>query len=237
MNTLQLVWKLLRRADSWVARITLRLPKRLAGLELRDDLNLLAAVTRRIWVYSMLALSVSFVLYMAYWLLFTGPRTKLSDPSLQVTMPTVVGSPTPRAIVDLWVGHEWLGSNEARELRTKENVVNLAFLDDGSAKYSKKYSLVFTGDIPWEKAGKPYGVGELSVTITAVSLTAHGQQYILNVWQPFVFSENPTEVYVVDTAGQMWRAPLANLTLVSLAQVVGSLPAPIAPNPNLSFTY
>lgn len=237
MNTLRMIWKLLRRVDDRIARMTLRLPKRLQGLELRDDLELTLAIARRIYVYGVLALSVGFVLYVAYWLFFTGPRTRLSDPVLQTAIPTAIGSPTPRVIVDLWSGHEWLSAADARNLRGQENVINLAFLEDGSAKYSASYSVVYSGEAPWEKAGKPIGVSELSVEVTSVTLTANGQQYTLNVWQPFVLSQNPTQVFVVDATGQLWRAPLAALTLQPLAEVVESLPTMIAPNQNLSFTY
>lgn len=237
MSTLRMFWELLRRTDDRIARVTLRLPKRLQGLELRDDLTLAVAITRRIYVYGVLALSAFLVVYVAYWLLFSGPRTRLSDPALQTEIPTAIASPTPRVIIDPWSGHEWFSADEARNLRTQENVINLAYLEDGSAKYSAGFSVVFTGETPWENAGKPFGVSELSVEVTSVALTAHGQQYTLNVWQPFVLSENSQEIYVVDATGQLWRAPLADLSLVPLDQVIGDLPAPIAPNPNLSFTY
>ncbi len=228
----------LRNADSWVAGLTLKLPKRLKGLELRDDLNLLQAFGRRFLVYGIIGLLGFLLLYAGYWLLYTGPRTWLSNPSLQTTIPTSVPTPTTRPIVDLWKDHDWLTSQEALLLREQANVVNLAYLDtNGGVKYSAGYSYVLSSESPWEKAGKPSGISELSVTVTVVNLTARDQQFVLNALQPFVLSYSPNEVFVVDIQGQLWRASLTNLQLRSLAEVVDSLPLGIEPNPSLSLSY
>lgn len=176
------------------------------------------------------------VAWFFYWLGYRAPALKTTDPSYQLTLPTALPTAVSVPTINPWNSENWLTAGQARNLREKENVVNLAFLENGGAKYSADHSFTLSSEHPWEQA-KPLGVTELTLTETSVLMKAGGYEYTLNILQPFVLASQPTKVIVVDAQGAIWQAELSSLTIAALSDVVSGLTITIAPNPNLSFTY
>lgn len=156
-----------------------------------------------------------------------------SDPSLQYTVPTSVSTPTAYTTINLWTQTKWLSSDEALSLREKSQVVNLAYLDRGQAKYADG-SLVLNES--WEQF-KPLSVTSLDLHGSSIELTVNGDKYFLNIYQPFVIHGQPEYVYLVDQNSQIWRLNSNHVTLTNLDTVHNSLSVDIAPNPKLSPTY
>ena len=161
----------------------------------------------------------------------------MSDPDQKYFIPTAKPSATAVVSNNPWASYnEWLTIKEAADLRTLENVINLAYLEDGYALYSKVHSIVFIAhENLWERT-RPLGVERLNVSGTAVNFIYRGQQFSLNTYQPFVFAEFPDKIYIVDTLANIWEAKLDSLELVSINVAIESLTLTIAPNNNLSFT-
>jgi len=203
---------------------------------LEGDVRLAAKVVRWLRVPLLILICMFLIGWVVYWLLFVGPMSTLTNPQLQNVIPALVPTPTQRVLVEPWDEHPWLSSEEAVFLRGQENVINFALLDDGGALYSSLVSISFSGQSPWEQV-KPFSLSQLSVELTAVQMIFQGKDYHLNVWQPFSLFENQAVVYVVDLDGQIWQANLAELTVLSIQEVVDGLPATVNPNPSLNLTY
>ena len=168
-----------------------------------------------------------------YWLNYRAPTVPQPD---RLMLPTALPTPTSVPDTNPWRDEKWLGVEETRALREKENVVNLAYLDRGEAKYSAEYSFAWYPEIPWVQA-RPLGVTELTVSGTSAQIKSGGYAYTINVFQPFVLASQPAKVNVVDAKGNVWQADLASLSIAALDDVVSGLSVTIAPNPNLSVTY
>jgi len=171
-----------------------------------------------------------------YWLNYRAAPLKTTDPAYQLSLPTALPTVISVQNTDPWRNENWFSAEDARNLRSKENVVNLAFLENGGAKYSADHSFIFQSRDPWKQT-KPLSMTELSITGTSVQLKAGGHDYTLNVLQPFVLASQPTKVVVIDTDGVIWQADLSMLTIASINDVVSGLTVSLPPNPNLSFTY
>lgn len=197
------------------------------------------------WVYDTLGYKIaSFLLggiavvivslFVYFWFFYRIGAPKDSDPAYQNAVNTPVATVTAYApptspIDDL----AWLSTSEALDLRTQENVVNLAYLKRGSSKYTT-VSLIF--DSTWE-ATKPQGVTELQVTGTFVTMKVNGDKYNLNTYQPFVIAGQDQVAFLVDQNGQIWKKSLSNEAFASLDAVKSSLPLKLEVNPNLNPTY
>ncbi len=173
--------------------------------------------------------------YLVFVLFRTGPATPLSDPLSKYFIPEAKPSATPYLISNPWESETWLASSEARALRDQENVINLAFLEDGQALYSKDHSLIFTEE-SWARS-KPLGIDDFNIDGTYVHFTVKGADYNLNVYQPFVLSDFPNLIYIADLNGSVWVLDLASANKVSIQEAVETLTVEIAPNPDLTFTY
>lgn len=201
--------------------------------------------SRSEWVYDTFGYKVASFLFgstavvligllVYFWFFFSIGAPKDSDPAYQNMINTPVATVTAYApltspIDDL----TWLTTSEALDLRTEENVVNLAYLKRGSSKYAT-VSLVF--DSTWEVT-KPQGVTELQVTGTFVTMKVNGDKYNLNTYQPFVIAGQDQVAFLVDQNGQIWKKALSNEAFASLDSVKGSLPLKLEINPNLNPTY
>lgn len=175
------------------------------------------------------------IVYGVFVLFRTGPATPLSNPLSKYFVPEVIPSATPVTDTNPWQNEAWLSSSEARALREKENIVNLAFLSDGQALYSKDHSVILMEE-GWTKA-IVLGLENMTVEATSVRFVIKGNDYTLNIYQPFVSAEYPSRVYIVDSLGVIWGLDLANVSLVSIQTAVEALPVQLAPNPDLTFTY
>ncbi len=181
-------------------------------------------------IFVLIALVVgSFV----YWLNYRAPTVPQPD---RLVLPTVLPTPTSVPDTNPWRNEKWLDTEGMRELREKENVVNLAYLDRGEAKYSSEHSYAWYPEVPWVET-RPLGVTELTVSGTSVQIKAGGYAYTINVFQPFVLASQPAKVNIVDAKGDVWQADLVSLSIATLDDVVTGLSITIAPNPNLSVTY
>jgi hypothetical protein len=145
-----------------------------------------------------------------------------------------VATATERVEIDVWAGVEWLNSEEALDLREQEQVVNLAYLDRGGAKYHPDKSVRF-GD-NWVMK-KPLGVSNLTLNGTNFEMVVNGDEYSLNVYQPFVIDDQPEVIYLVDDHGQVWMIDWSPGILVDLEIVQEELQLKLLPNSNLSPTY
>jgi hypothetical protein len=125
---------------------------------------------------------------------------------------------------------------EARQLRTRPNVVNLAMLDHGGVKYSAGHSISFTGMPTWQRV-KPYGISALSVRGTSVELEVENEHYVLNMLQPFVLADRPDHILIVDATGDLWGANMDALELMPIERVLNDLDLQLSPNPTLSLSY
>ncbi len=164
-----------------------------------------------------------------------GPATPLSNPLSRYFVPEVKPSATPITDTNPWLSEAWLSSSEANALRETENAINLAYLSDGQALYSKDHSVILTNE-EWTKA-KVLGLENMTVDATSIRFVIKGNDYTLNIYQPFVTAEYPNRVYIVDSLGVIWGLDLAKVSLVSIQSAVEVLPMQIAPNPDLTFTY
>lgn len=223
---------LLSRLDSWANRAQVHWPRFLRVSS--EDLGLAGRILLRLGKLLVFLAIVVAVLWLVYWFLYVGPRPAISNPAQQHVIPTL--EPTATAITNAnpWQNEEWMSPAEALALRSQANVINLAYLSGGGAKYSRNHSLnLSTG---WQEI-KPLGMSELSVTNTSISFKLNGQKYTLNTYQPFVNGENPQYVYIIDLNGRTWRAAVSEVRIASLDEAISTLPMMINPNPDLSFTY
>ncbi len=188
------------------------------------------------WVTAPIALMITLFIawQLIYWLIFVGPASPLTDPKLQYEIATPMAPILDRVPDSWWRSVEWLSQSEARDLRTKPNVANLAFLENGGAKYSKLFSVESSESAPWVR-GKPFGMTTLAVTGTSVTFEHSGFTYTLNVYQPFVFRESDSVVYFVNAKGEIWHAEKTSIALKPIEEA--KVPQPLAPNANLSFTH
>lgn len=136
-----------------------------------------------------------------------------------------------------WQDHQWLSQADALNLRSQENVVNLAHLRAGGVRYSASFSVVFAADSPWQQVETPIGIPTYSISGTTVTIRVDGQLYTLNAYQPFVSSNRPNMIYVIDDQGQVWITDLADVSLSSLEEVQNSLPITLSENPDLSLSF
>ena len=179
-----------------------------------------------------LFLSTSIVVGLLVSIFWRGPAPALGPQVL----PPVPTTPTAITFVDVWAPYDKLNQSEARELRSKANVLNVAILDGGGATYLRDYGLRFDpASSEWSQNNQPFGLTNMSVAGTTVNLGADNQVYTLNMYQGFVRIKDPTTLYLVDSQGHIWMAKLSQQLLERLDQL--HPPVEIAPNPNLTFTY
>lgn len=169
-----------------------------------------------------------------FWFFYDLGAPKDSGSAYQNIIPTAVFTVTPYHSQDPWRNTVWLTSEEALALRTQEQVIHLALLDRGGARYTNS-SVIFVPGL-WQPT-KPLGVTEITVSGTSFEITINGFTYSLNVFQPFVIDDQPETIYLVDPNGQIWKTDLENATLYDLEAAQGGLPILISPNPGLSPTY
>lgn len=230
------LWKdivrLVSRLDEWANKVQPRWPKFLRVNT--HDLSLAGRIISRLFKLGLILVFFAGIIWAVYWFQYYGPRPEISNLERQHTLPTL--EPTATALVNTnpWQNEEWMSSAEALNLRLQTNVVNLAYLQGGGAKYSRNHSLILTS--VWQEI-KPLGMSELSVEGTSIAFRLNSQKYVLNTYQPFVDAENPSYIYVVDLNGRTWRTNVDLIEVVLLEDAVNSLPIVINPNLNLSFTY
>lgn len=181
-------------------------------------------------------LGVLLLCYVAYWITFIGPKSRLTNQDLQTQIATPIPSPIPNLMSTWTDDHVWLNPDEAMRLRKQLNVVNLALLSDGGARYSATSSLHFSPEDQWRPAVNVQ-ISGLLVEGTRVQLTTEGEQYVLNMVQPFVLESKPSKVYVVDPKGNLFVRDLDPTTLTPIAQVQNMLQLELPANPNLSLTF
>lgn len=201
--------------------------------------------SRSEWVYDTFGYKVASFLFggtavvligllVYFWFFYRIGAPKDTDRAYQNMISTPVATVTayapPTSPID---NLTWLTTSEALDLRTEENVVNLAYLKRGSSKYAT-VSLVF--DSTWETT-KPQGVTELQVTGTFVTMKVNGDKYYLNIYQPFVIAGQDQVAFLVDQNGQIWKKALNTEVFTSLDTVKSSLPTKLEVNPNLNPTY
>ena len=178
---------------------------------------------------------IVFVAWVAYsWFFYRTGAPKDTDPSYQNIIPTAVASPTPFVHEDLWSNTNWLTSNEVMALRTQEQVIHLAFLNRGEAKYTNQ-SVIFDTN-RWSRT-IPQGVSEFDLSGTSVTIMVNGFEYHLNVLQPFVIANQPQTIFIVDLDGEIWSIDMVRANLVDLQTAQSSLPIIITPNGDLSLSY
>ncbi|KKU33369.1 hypothetical protein A3K29_05510 [Candidatus Collierbacteria bacterium RIFOXYB2_FULL_46_14] len=182
------------------------------------------------------ALAVTaFVAWFAYlWFFYDLGAPKDADPSFRDYIPTSVASPTTYVIENPWSNTIWLSSSEALALRTQEQVIHLAYLSRGEAKYTNQ-SAIFDAN-SWSRT-TPLGVSQLSTSGTGVTITVNGSEYHLNILQPFVIANQPQTIFIVDLTGQIWSVGVASANLVDLQTAQSRLTVTITPNGDLSLTY
>jgi hypothetical protein len=205
-------------------------------LRVHEDLSLLGRILVRVARLVVVLLVIGILLYAGFWFLHVGPLPANSNPEQQNILPTVVSSPTAMVNTNAWSNEMWMTANDAQSLQKKENVINLAYLQAGGAQYSQNHSITFKPEMPWQQM-KPLGITTLSVTNTAIQFSANGYTYVLNVYQPFVLAENPDTVIIVDGKGAIWQAQVFALKIVSVEEVLQTLPITVNPNSGLTFTY
>ncbi|PIZ24152.1 hypothetical protein COY48_04510 [Candidatus Collierbacteria bacterium CG_4_10_14_0_8_um_filter_43_86] len=178
----------------------------------------------------------AFVVWFAYfWFFYRNSDLRDSNPALRNTVPTAISiTVTPNVSSNPWLDGQWLTSQEALGLREQTNVINLALLTNGQAKY-RTDSLVFDRKV-WIQF-RPFGLTEASVSGTTVALKINGEHYFLNIYQPFIIEGQWDYVYVVDETGRVWRIAMAQANLVDLPAAQNSLPVIITPNEDLSLSY
>ena len=119
-------------------------------------------------------------------------------------------------------------------MRTQEQVIHLAYLSRGEAKYTNQ-SAIFDAN-SWSRT-TPLGVSQLSTSGTGVTITVNGSEYHLNILQPFVIANQPQTIFIVDLTGQIWSVGVASANLVDLQTAQSRLTVTITPNGDLSLTY
>jgi len=182
----------------------------------------------------MLAATSLVIWFLYFWFFYRTGTPKDSDPKYQNIIPTAVASVTPYIDDDPWRDTIWITSDEALTLRENTQVVNLAWLGRGEARYTNK-SIVFSSDV-WQKT-KPLGLTELKIDGTGFQTNINGYRYYLNIFQPFVINGQPKVVYLVDSRGQIWKIDSDDIKLVDLESAQNSLSIQISPNPRLSPTH
>lgn len=220
------------RLDSWANRAQLRWPKFLRVNT--QDLSLTGRILARLFKFGLVLALLGGIFWVIYWFQYRGSMPEISNPSQQHILPTIEPSATPILNTNPWQNEYWLSSAEALLLREEENVINLAYLEGGGAKYSTDSSLIFSDG--WQEI-KPIGMSELSVSGTATTFVLNGQKYDLNTYQPFVDSGNSEFIYMVDVNSKTWRINANSVRIVSVEKAINMLTFTINPNPNLSFTY
>lgn len=165
-----------------------------------------------------------------------GPLPEMAKTEMRLAIPTLEPTTSPRTTVDYSLeGQKWLTQDEARELRQKANVINLALIAEGGAFYSATDSVVLDPG-NWKRI-VPVGIEAASLNRTGVTFVAYGQKYVLNVHQPFVMEQQPKLALVFDREGKLWGADLSDVTLVPVDVAVRALPVVVEPNPSLSFSF
>lgn len=151
-------------------------------------------------------------------------------------LPPVQATQSAHPVVDVWSEYDKLSQSEARNLRTQNNVLNLAILDGGGATYLKGYGIRFNPDnpTPWQEMAQPPGFTNLSVIGTSIKVGADNQTYSLNLYQGFVRLRDPTNLYLVDKNGRIWSTKYSKDVVIPLPV---QAPIQIAPNPELNLTY
>lgn len=197
-------------------------------------LVLVVAIARVWWAFLLIGLAFAVVvpgLYFTYSYLWTGVTSQYEPPK---TLPTARSVPTDRPRSKAWSNVSWLTVDEAKELRSKDGVLNLAYLDGRSVRYARDMSVELTRESPWVKVIPP-GFTALTIKGTAVEFVFEGYTYILNVGQPFTSSQYPEVVWAVDSSGTVWMVS-DDTEFQSLSDVAEKSVYRPRPNERLSLT-
>jgi hypothetical protein len=167
------------------------------------------------------------------WNSFQGLPTQ-ADPALRNLAPTPMSQPGPRQDGSPLQEVTWLTPEEAAALRSQENVINLVLIEGNNPRYAQGLTIIL--DDSWSQV-QPLKVSRMGVQGTSISLTtASGEDFVFNMYQPFVFTDMPTMVHLVDQEGRSWSKQLLEVTIVSLEEGRQSLPVTVNVNPQLSFS-
>lgn len=165
----------------------------------------------------------------------TDPMNRYVIPTAQPT--TAMGS-TSIDMVKFWKTRgNWLSTEEGSALRKEENAINLAFLSDGSALYSKSDSIDSKSIKDWPVSERPVGMKQATLKGTSIEFVLNNFTYVLNINQPFVWDTLPKNIYVFDDAGILHGKQFAEDELVSLETAKGNLSEAIPANPNLTLSF
>lgn len=184
--------------------------------------------------FTALAVTVFVAWFIYLWFFYDLGAPKDSDPGYRNFIPTAVASPTTYVHNDPWGETNWLTSSEVMALRTQEQVIHMAYLNRGEAKYTDQ-SVIFDAK-GWSRT-TPLGVSQLATSGTGVTIKVNGFEYHLNTLQPFVIANQPQNIFIVDLKGHIWSIDMANVNFVDLQTAQSSLPVTITPNGDLSLSY
>lgn len=151
----------------------------------------------------------------------------------EVPAPTIV-SVTAVADLSWWeqAVPEWLTSQEAAQLRDQENVINFTVLHADQVLYADNLSLQLTEE--WTQQ-RPYFVEAASVNGTAAIVQISGQQFHLNIHQPFIWRSDPSVVLMLDQNGRLWTLGENLAVLIPIEGI--TLPLMVQPNPELELSF
>lgn len=231
-NLVSHVIDVMARADAWVTK-----PRKIpvaASWSPEKDLGWTAPFIP--WVIRLIYVMVLMLscYNIGYYIFFAGPPGESTDPRHQNEIATPAPTVAEHAATFPWQSWSFLSPAEAMSLRVKANVVNFAILSRGEARYSRDFSLQFVESSPWVRA-RGANIQTLAISGTSVAFTSAGQDYVLNVLQPFIPETSSQTVYIVSQKGELWQAELSAVAFIKLNEV--RLPVGILPNGDLSFTY
>lgn len=162
-----------------------------------------------------------------------GPEDPLTAPIHLVEAPSaVVIEATGESQLPWWdtAIDSWLTSQESVALREETNVVNFVLLHADEVRYATYQSFKF--DDQWEQR-RPYFVDAVAVEGTAVVIEIAGQQFNLNVYQPFTWKSSPDTIVMVDDQGTLWTVAAGEV----LPMTGFELPVVINANPDLEIGF
>lgn len=137
---------------------------------------------------------------------------------------------TKEELYTFWSNNtSWIPLSEHYALRQSPDVYNLAFFDKGIVRYSK-FSI-----LPDNTHWKPVNETEkppftYRVKDATVFITDGNKEYVLNVYEPFVFGHTPETIYVIVPQGAIWRMDTHDVEFVQEKDLKGTVPT----NPLLS---
>jgi hypothetical protein len=155
-----------------------------------------------------------------------------SSPSQRLFMPTPIQL-TPNYSYEDVKTFKTLSIQEAIELRTQPNVINLAIVQpDSTLQYAKDRTFAFDPALGnWEQAGRDLNVRSAGLEGTGVVIEST-LLYHLNPMQPLLFSDE--RMYLVDLNGQLWSTTLGQAMELPISEEVIFHNYTIPTNPKLT---